>query len=290
MGDHENNRLEGGRWADTIDGYGGDDLLIGGADGDALDGGDGVDTVSYAASDAAVSINLAINFVANGEDNRATGGHATGDSLDNIENIIGSDHNDSITGNAADNVIEGGADGDNIDGAGGSDTASYIHSDAAVTIDLSTNTVSGGHATGDTLTDIENITGSSHDDILTGDAGDNVIDGGAGADRITTGSGNDILMAGDGNDQLDAGLGDDVVSAGAGDDSIIASAGGDHIDGGEGVDTISYAASGAGIDINLITGAASGGYATGDSVYNVEFVIATSFDDRIVGGDEENRF
>ena len=44
----------------TLIGGAGNDLIEGGAGGDALDGGDGTDRVSYAGSNAAVSVNLAI--------------------------------------------------------------------------------------------------------------------------------------------------------------------------------------------------------------------------------------
>ena len=42
---------------------------------------------------------------------------------------------------------------------------------------------------GDSLTSIENLTGSAHDDTLTGDAGPNVLDGRAGADTLDGGDG-----------------------------------------------------------------------------------------------------
>ena len=70
-----------------------------------------------------------------------------------------------------------------LDGASGSDTAAYSDSDAAVTIDLSRATATGGHAAGDSLTDIENLPGSRYSDMLTGDAGANRLEGGA--DTVT---------------------------------------------------------------------------------------------------------
>ena len=66
---------------DTLIGGDGDDILIGNAGADYLNGGSGNDTASYASSDAGVHVNRGANT--------ASGGHATGDVLDNIENIIG---------------------------------------------------------------------------------------------------------------------------------------------------------------------------------------------------------
>ena len=114
-----------------------------------------------------------------------SGGDATGDRLTSIENLIGSGHHDTLTGDAGSNVLEGGAGADRLDGAGGSDTASYAGSLEAVTVNLATRSVSGGDATGDQLTSIENLIGSDHDDTLIGDAGSNRLDGGAGIDTVS---------------------------------------------------------------------------------------------------------
>ena len=38
----------------------------------------------------------------------ASGGHAAGDVLDNIENLVGSSHDDTLAGNAGSNVLDGG--------------------------------------------------------------------------------------------------------------------------------------------------------------------------------------
>ena len=168
----------------------GDDILNGGLGADMLIGGVGFDTASYAGG-AAVQIDLSTNTFE---------GDASGDTLDSIEKIIGSAFDDTLTGDSGDNIFEGGASADRIYGgtAGsdtGSDTASYASSDAGVTIDLTIGGAQGGagHATGDELTDIENLIGSAFDDTLTGDSGDNIFEGGLGADTITGGAGSDTV-------------------------------------------------------------------------------------------------
>ena len=108
-----------------------------------------------------------------------------------IENYVAGAGDDIIVGNAADNVLEGGHGADNIDGQAGLDTAAYTGSSAAVTVNLSDGTTSGGDADDDTLTSIENLTGSTHNDTLTGDAGSNILEGGAGADTLDGREGSD---------------------------------------------------------------------------------------------------
>jgi Ca2+-binding RTX toxin-like protein len=103
---------------DYIRGLQGDDTIEGGFGSDIIQGGAGIDTASYANSYAGVTVNL-------GSQAPQQGGDAEGDELSSIENLIGSAHNDVLTGNGLDNRFEGGAGGDIIDGGGGSDTASY---------------------------------------------------------------------------------------------------------------------------------------------------------------------
>ena len=61
----------------------------------------------------------------------------------------------------------GGRVGD-TDGGAGDDLLDYSTSNAGVTIDLSTMSATGGHATGDTLAAVDNVLGSAFDDSLTG--------------------------------------------------------------------------------------------------------------------------
>ena len=80
----------------------------GGAGADTLQGNAGYDTLSYADSNAGVTINLLASTT--------TGGHAAGDVISGFEALIGSDFNDSLRGNAGDNEIEGGLGVGNVQG------------------------------------------------------------------------------------------------------------------------------------------------------------------------------
>jgi Ca2+-binding RTX toxin-like protein len=180
----------GSGFADTLTGNYYDNVIEGGAGADTINGGEDSfsfgDSASYAGSGAAVSVDLGLGT--------ATGGDAEGDTFVSIENLIGSAYADTLTGDSGDNVLEGGAGGDLIDGGLGSDSASYIGSAEAVTVDLGLGTASGGDAAGDTLTSIENLIGSAFDDTLNGDTGDNRLEGSGGADVMDGGSGQDTYV------------------------------------------------------------------------------------------------
>ncbi len=60
----------------------GNDFIEGEAGADAIDGGDGINTVTYSSSSAAVTVNLLVGT--------ASGGDAQGDGLVGIGQVIGS--------------------------------------------------------------------------------------------------------------------------------------------------------------------------------------------------------
>ena len=100
VGDHGDNTLtdtsigddlRGLGGIDTLSGLDGDDMLDGGSGGDTLDGGSDLDTAAYVSAAAAVSVSLA---KAGGQDT----GNAGVDTLLSIENLIGSDFDDQLTG------------------------------------------------------------------------------------------------------------------------------------------------------------------------------------------------
>jgi len=63
-----------------------------------------------------------------------------------------------------------------------------------VTVSLITGAGSGGYAQGDTLSGIENLSGSDYADTLIGNAGDNQLSGSDGNDLLTGNDGNDTLI------------------------------------------------------------------------------------------------
>ncbi|MEM9971368.1 MAG: calcium-binding protein [Pseudomonadota bacterium] len=253
LGDNDDNVLFGGDGNDELQGRFGDDTLIGGAGADTLSGGGNTGTASYENSPVAVSINLFSGV--------ATGGHAAGDVFVAIDNLIGSAGNDTLTGFFADNVLEGGAGADVLNGGAGIDTASYESDTAGVQVSLDANSGSGGHATGDSFAQIENLRGGSGNDALTGDGAANEIWGGSGSDTLT-------------------GLGSD--------DTLEGGAGGDLLQGGAGFDWASYSEADSAVTVNLLTDAVSGTDAVGDVFDSIENLRGTAFADNLTGDLGEN--
>jgi subtilisin-like proprotein convertase family protein len=107
-----------------------------------------------------------------------------------IENAIGGDGDDTIVGTSNVNIMAG---------FRGRDTVSYAGSTAAVTVNLTTQIVSGGDAAGDTISGFENATGGSGDDTLLGDSGTNVLNGNGGNDTLNGRGGNDMIDGGGGS-------------------------------------------------------------------------------------------
>ncbi|MNS16999.1 Bifunctional hemolysin/adenylate cyclase precursor [compost metagenome] len=125
--------LKGGDGDDLLWGFNGDDLIEGGAGADDINGEGGVDTASYQNSNAGVFIDLTAG--------EAFGGHATGDKIAGIENLIGSRFADELKGDAGINRIESGAGDDWIVATKGADT--YLGGEGVDTVDYSS-----GFATG----------------------------------------------------------------------------------------------------------------------------------------------
>ena len=185
----------------------------------------GTDTISNAGSAASCVINLnAASLTGTNAGGYVSwnSGIVGGFTIANgvvIENAIGGNASDTLTGNASANVLNGGAGNDKLTGGAGIDTASYASAASAVTVNLATLTAQAtGGAGSDTLATIENLTGSAFNDTLTGDTSANVLDGGLGNDTLTGGAGIDTFTVGSGTDTIrDLGTGGaDVLSVAAG--------------------------------------------------------------------------
>ena len=171
----------------TADGrdHAGADVFFGGNQADVFNGmpgsfgpGDpGNDTVDYSHAGAGVAASLLTGT--------GSAGAAAGDIYISIENLRGSDFNDTLTGDGNNNVIEGGLGNDTLDGGiGGADTVSYEHATDFVTVDLSKSVQQDTHGAGlDTLSNFETVLGSSFADTLTGN-GNSVLEGGPGNDHL----------------------------------------------------------------------------------------------------------
>ena len=238
------NSLTGNAGNDLLWGSGGNDMLEGGPGSDRLIGNTGNDTAVFINSPEGVTIDLSASTL--------VGGHAEGDTfarkdtthidLPDIENLIGSAHDDTLTGDLRDNVLTGLAGADALTGGAGNDTADYAASNNGVIVRLHAHKALNGHAEGDTfpatvsvqytsaegllqsesLPDIENLIGSGHNDTLAGDRRDNTLTGNAGNDSLYggPGGGDDHLYGNAGNDKIYGGMGNDVLYGGPGNDQL----------------------------------------------------------------------
>jgi Ca2+-binding RTX toxin-like protein len=240
---------------DAIYGLDGSDTILGGRGADAIDGGAGTDQANYSDSTEGVFVSL--------DTGEGFGGTAEGDTLSRIENLFGSAHNDVLTGDDGENflnglqgndtlkggggddllygsygndTLKGGGGADRIRGDAGIDTVSYAESSAAVEVSLASGFGHGGDAHGDRLTDVENLTGSAHDDTLSGSKDGNVIKGNDGNDDIRGGDGADTIRGGNHHDALHGEDGDDTLRGDGGSDKLVGGSGRDSLHGGTGAD------------------------------------------------------
>ncbi|MGB3945718.1 MAG: calcium-binding protein, partial [Candidatus Saccharimonadales bacterium] len=266
-----NNRLEGGNDDDLIFGgtgndsiwgqngndtiyakagnnsiYGGenDDIIYAGTGLDIIDGGNGEDTLRFDGADTRVVVNLgsdtlsydSTTIVANRFINSWLSGASeqTG-TVTNMENVDGTNYNDTIRGNSGINSIRAGAGDDYIFGSydndyinGGTHTNgdwldfSLITTYDGVNVDLEyqRNAVFKTEALGDdhnqVLDGIEHIIGTAQDDLIQGTLlFGNTLRGGAGADTIKGVGGSNYLYGDTGDDTIFSGTGNDYIDGGA---------------------------------------------------------------------------
>lgn len=219
--------------------------------------------------------------------------------------LIGGDGNDYLQGakgkdtllggNGDDEIFIGvahtgnnpaGSGGDTVDGGDGEDIVTFNTGQeiAGITITLGVDgtlkgfSASGGDATGDKIINVEDIGGTSKNDVLTGNNLANYIDGGDGGSDTLSGMG-----------------GNDTLVGKVGDDRLIGGAGADILDGSAGTDTADYSASVAAVTIDLTkegasdytqadAGAQHGGDAEGDTLYGIENIIGSAHDDSFISG------
>jgi Ca2+-binding RTX toxin-like protein len=189
------------------------DWIVGSDGSDVIDGGDGRDMLSYVYAPDAVVVDLGAG--------RGISGQAEGDRFTNIERLTGSVYSDRFLGSDGADDFRGlggndwfvGSDGgrDRYDGGTGRDTVAYDLSTSGVTASLTAGIYGSGQAAQDLYTSIENLTGSSHNDLLIGDAGRNTLRGLYGEDHLEGRGGNDRLAGGALDDILDGGAGWDVA-------------------------------------------------------------------------------
>ncbi len=165
--------------ANTLNGGAGNDSLTGGAKADTIDGGEGTDTFTF--SSAAI---------------------VDQDGVSSTDGVVINLSDAAVSQSTVYTAV-----GKYLSAAGASvaaGTATYLYGGES-----STNAV-----VVDTLTSVENATGTEGVDYIVGSAGNNALLGGDGVDYITAGAGDDYLSgsAGDDIDTLIGGTGNDTYA------------------------------------------------------------------------------
>jgi Ca2+-binding RTX toxin-like protein len=296
IGNDAENYFNGRAGNDTMIGLGGNDHfdMSTGRPADAvgglwtmgarmIDGGDGIDTIDYDGYvRSPVTIDLGAGTASGGGDLGI--GTAT---LVSIENAVGGQYDDRITGSSAANHLYGRDGNDVLVGVGGNDVLdgglgddSYYVQPGDVLVDaggVDTVYASGSWELG---ADFENITavngatsfqGNNLTNVMTGDDADNYFNPRAG---------DDTLIGLGGNDYFDMSTG------------RTATPGTRFIDGGDGTDTVDYDGYARGAVVaDLGAGTVLGGGENGAgsaTMLNIERFVGGAYNDNIIGGSAAN--
>jgi hypothetical protein len=138
--------IMGSNFSDTLTGTSGNNVLQGNGGADVLNSGAGIDTADYLNAVGGLTADLGT------PDNNTPGSDAAGDTYIGIEGLRGSDNGaDTLRGVANTNFLEGGHGNfaDILDGAGGTDYATYASSAVGVTVNLGNTALNTGDAAGD---------------------------------------------------------------------------------------------------------------------------------------------
>ncbi|WP_341893216.1 calcium-binding protein, partial [Variovorax sp. YR752] len=257
------NFVVGSNFNDTMRGSDGSlfEQFMGLSGNDSINGGNLTASsarLSYQVSPAAVNVDIALGT--------AQDGYGGTDTFTNINFIRGSNFNDTLFGSNTTVVaetFEALSGNDYIDGRGGVDWVRYQNSGAAATVNLVSGLAQDGLGGLDTLVGIENVRGSSFDDVFIGNAAANAFEGRAG------------------NDSMDGGAGDDTFTGAAGNDTFV---GGEQVN----LDYVNYFGSSAAVTVSLAAGTGGSASEGSDSLVGIEGIFGSALADSITGDGNVN--
>ncbi|MCB1449643.1 MAG: hypothetical protein KDJ67_05895 [Nitratireductor sp.] len=241
--------VNAGDGADNVMGHDGNDIFIDQdlTSGDHYDGRGGIDTINYSGVTftGPTTINLAAGTVINSFGTLF-------DYVENIENVIGSQGNDTIVAVEGSTDIDGQGGNDRIviqdydignfrrpvfDGGTGIDTLdlSGMNLPEALSVYMAEEIWYAGTRL-NTILDFENVDGSENADYIFGDTGANIINGRGGGDWIYGGANSDTINGGAGVDLMFGEAGADIMNGGSDIDYMWGGAQSDTMHGDDGAD------------------------------------------------------
>jgi Ca2+-binding RTX toxin-like protein len=280
-----NDTLVGGAGNDILNGGDGNDSLIGGSGTDTLYGGNGNDIIRSDGDSGTYYGDAGNDLMYSGLGNETMNGGSGIDTIDhtiwngdyvfnmttgltnwagelylNFENAIMGGGNDSVTGNASVNRINGGAGNDTLDGGAGNDRLFGGNGNDSLIGGAGKDTLYGGNDNDIIRSDGDSGSyyGDAGNDLMYSGLGNETMDGGSGIDTIdhtiwngdyvfnmTTGLTNyggelylnfENAIMGGGNDNVTGNASANTINGGAGNDTLYGGSGNDVLDGGTGAD------------------------------------------------------
>ena len=292
--------ISGGSGGNTLLGGSGSDTIVGGLGNDIIDGGSGNDLLLLLGTVSEFDFeSIANGFIISGSQGT--------DSVTGVEGVRFSDNvfinltELANVGNASASNLNGATfPGISFTGAGvnigvievGNETANDLgvpetgFTSAADTVYFVAD-VNNPNATQEAInagadialqvaqliTQVGSFIGTQFADTFTGSIG---------SENVSAGGGDDTLTGFEGNDTLSGDGGNDIIAGGDGDDLLLGGLGADNISGGAGNDTLSFADAPTGVVFDLTDSSQNTGAAIGDVVSDVEFLIGSGGNDRLV--------
>ncbi|MEM9971686.1 MAG: calcium-binding protein, partial [Pseudomonadota bacterium] len=231
--------IELGNLDDLVDGRGGvlrglidlgdgNDTMLGGADGEVVQAGDGNDLIRGGDGDDTLRGDEGVDTLYGGAgDDSLVGGPLNSDRLfggEGHDTLEGGDGLNLLRGGRGDDVLLGGRLGETLQGSRGDDNLTAGAGNDAARGGEGDDTLDGG-------TGVDTLRGGAGDDLLLGGAtnsdavyggrGDDTLFGIEGANTLTGGAGDDSLVGGSFTDTLTGGRGDDTLVGGSGSDTFV---------------------------------------------------------------------
>jgi|GEM_PF-883550 len=313
LGNAANNLLEGGDGDDDLDGSTGTDTLLGGAGDDTLTNVDGLDTLDGGEGfDRARIDRLALTtaFIADFTNAPTDMTLADGTRLISIESIdirtgsgndsvTGTANDDDMEGNDGNDVLAGQAGYDWLDGGngndwlyGGSENDHLVGGDG---IDWLYGGDGDDNLFGEIVpegpwdfnlvqtlgTSVDALFGEAGNDFMIGGGGGDSLDGGTGNDNIYGGTGIDWIHGGADNDYISGGSETDALFGDDGDDGLFGDDGDDGLNGGNGIDHLN-----GGNGIDWLYGGAGNDYLNGGN--ETDALFGEADDDTLWGGNGDD--